>query len=1142
MLRVYHSNRLDLLKDLLLHLQTIEPLKDPLSSEQVLVQSPGMAQWLKQELALAQGIAANVVFPLPASFIWQLYVDLLPDVPKDNTFTKPAMSWKLWQLLPDYMADDFENLSDTLRVNTSERQCYILAQSIADLFDQYLVYRPEWIQAWQDGAQLGAEQADQSWQPQLWRALVDLTQSMGQSVCHRASLYFQLLALLQRPHLPDKLQQQLPQRLFVFGIAALPPPILNLLRALAQHTQVHMLLPNPSRYYWGDIIDQRWLDHLRRQQRQQWQGQPRTGWLKTAAQLTAGLEPQEAGKSLVVVGNSLLASLGKLERDFLSQLAAGEQAEVDAFVEPTGSGLLAAIQTDILNLCEGSVVLAQPDLSIRIHSCHSPLRELEVLHDQLLALFDPDAPEYIAGLSPRNIVVMVPDLLVYSPLIDAVFAARDNRNQCIPYAIGDRPGISDQPVIASFLALLALPDSRMTVTEVMDLLRVQAIARTCNIAETQLDTIGAWLDDAAIHWGLEAASGQPANHGWQRGLQRLVLAYTMGSHEPYSNLCYAGNVPTAPIAGTDGPLLGALIAFVERLADYRQQLSGALPGQQWIILLGELLVDFYPANESVAELSEQDWSSMQMLRAQLQILQQELHHAGLNERAITGSIILDWFKQQLQRSCLSQSYLTGRVNFCTLMPMRAIPFKVVGLLGMNDSDYPRNSPVVSFDLMATQKRPGDRCRRDDDRFLFLEALLAAQERLLISYVGQDVRDNSVRSASVLVSELLAYCDRVYPLGASTTSVAQSHDEDWAARLTQRHPLHPYGAVYFESVASNWFSYAEHWAIESVQPLRQATPFLAAESLPSPVIKRTKPIELSELLTFFRHPVRYYCQRQLGLQWSQLQLELTDEEPFAVTGLDRYQLQQELLATNLVGRTTDDTLLASGRLPAAPFGAFQVAQYRQDLAAQLRQLDKLDLTAQPQFVVHFDSLAGLLNGQLEAVTTAGLVHWRPGKATLGDLLSAWVQHCVYCQQEVACPSSSPRVTRLLDSHHTYQFQPLNQSQAAQQLQQLLQCYVQGCASPICWLEQAMWIWFKQLWCPPTTDQIGYLQSAEAVLARADKMAAKAYTGGYRQRGDRNDSYIKRCFPHWCPELLSAIRQLAQVLLVPLYNQLQIMPHE
>ena len=197
MFTLYHSNQLDLLKELLVSRIRQAPLSHPFDREQILVQSPGMAQWLKLELAKAFGIAANIDFPLPASFIWEMFTRVLADVPCQSPYNKGAMSWHLMTILPTLLGRPaFAPLAAYLGggdgAAPEQVRLWQLCHKVADLFDQYLVYRPDWIARWEEGEGLSQELAGvsgQDWQPELWRELVARTLALSPSGYHRANLY-----------------------------------------------------------------------------------------------------------------------------------------------------------------------------------------------------------------------------------------------------------------------------------------------------------------------------------------------------------------------------------------------------------------------------------------------------------------------------------------------------------------------------------------------------------------------------------------------------------------------------------------------------------------------------------------------------------------------------------------------------------------------------------------------------------------------------------------------------------------------------------------------------------------------------------------------------------------------------------------
>lgn len=239
MLRVYHSNRLDVLEALMEFIVERERLDDPFEPEMILVQSTGMAQWLQMTLAQKFSIAANIDFPLPASFIWDMFVRVLPDIPKESAFSKQSMSWKLMTLLPQLLdGDDFALLRHYLTDDTDKRKLFQLSSRAADLFDQYLVYRPDWLTQWEAGRLVDGLGESQAWQAPLWKALVEYTEELGQPRWHRANLYQRFIQTLESA---SECPQGLPSRVFICGISALPPVYLQALQALGKHIDIHLL-------------------------------------------------------------------------------------------------------------------------------------------------------------------------------------------------------------------------------------------------------------------------------------------------------------------------------------------------------------------------------------------------------------------------------------------------------------------------------------------------------------------------------------------------------------------------------------------------------------------------------------------------------------------------------------------------------------------------------------------------------------------------------------------------------------------------------------------------------------------------------------------------------------------------------------
>ncbi|MCG8707252.1 exodeoxyribonuclease V subunit gamma [Brenneria sp. 4F2] len=1122
MFRVYHSNQLDILKQLMVELIKLQPLEDPFQQEVVLVQSPGMAQWLQIELAENFGIAANIHFPLPGVFLWDMCRHILPGIPKESAFSKDSMTWKLMQLLPEQLTQpDFAPLRHYLEDDGDQRKLHQLAGRIADLFDQYLIYRPKWIERWQQGQLVDELGSNQLWQSASWRALLNYTRALEQPEWHHANLYQRFIKKLEQA---TTCPPGLPPRVFICGISALPPVYLQALRALARHIDVHLLFTNPCRDYWSDIQDYKFLSRLKTRNRRlhRWDN-PQSKDVRPLFQ-----DPQQADslfdpEGRQWVNNPLLASWGKLGRDHLYLLAELDDVqEVDAFVELDNVNLLQTIQRDILELEDRSIVafskaslensgqkrrLAPDDRSIDLHACHSPQREVEVLHDQLLAMMT-DNPE----LTPRDIIVMMADIDSYTPFIQAVFgnAAGDSY---LPFAISDQRARHAHPALQAVISLFDLPNSRFTAEEVLALLEVPALAARFGIKEEGLRRLRLWVVESGIRWGLDddnvrelmlPATGQ---HTWRFGLTRMLLGYAMDSNAGD----WQGVLPYDESSGLVAELAGQLAELLMQLNQWRHRLQQSRTLNDWLPLCRQLIDTFFAADgdtEAALALIEKQWQ---------QII--STGSAARYPQRVPVSLLRDELSHRLDQERLSQRFLAGSINFCTLMPMRSIPFKVVCLLGMNDGVYPRTLPPLGFDLMARKIQRGDRSRRDDDRYLFLEALLSAQHKLYISYIGRSIQDNTRRYPSVLVSELVEY-------------IAQSHylpqdrdcDIDTSAERVARHLRHEHTRMPFDErnfLPPQPQSFAAEW-LAAANRQGQAQPDFDRE-LP---LERYTDINLDDLKRFYRHPVRAFFQLRLGVSFMLQNDELLDEEPFIVDNLSRYQLNTELLNT-LIEQGESERLYrrirAAGGLPYGAFGELYWQTQQQEMSAlaeRIREELSPDKADSLEVDIRLDDVR--ISGWLAQVQPDGLLRWRPGKLGMTDGITLWLEHLAYC---LAGGRGESRMFGRDDS--AWRFAPMAVEQAQEYLRLMLSGYQQGMNKPLLLLNKSGSAWLSQCY-DRESDSI---QWDDDVQSKARAKLLQAWQGNMGMMGEGEDYYLQRIIRELDADRMDEIIEAAQIWLLP-----------
>ncbi|EJX9353235.1 exodeoxyribonuclease V subunit gamma [Escherichia coli] len=1118
MLRVYHSNRLDVLEALMEFIVERERLDDPFEPEMILVQSTGMAQWLQMTLSQKFGIAANIDFPLPASFIWDMFVRVLPEIPKESAFNKQSMSWKLMTLLPQLLErEDFTLLRHYLTDDSDKRKLFQLSSKAADLFDQYLVYRPDWLAQWETGHLVEGLGEAQAWQAPLWKALVEYTHQLGQPRWHRANLYQRFIETLESA---TTCPPGLPSRVFICGISALPPVYLQALQALGKHIEIHLLFTNPCRYYWGDIKDPAYLAKLlTRQRRHSFEDRelPLFRDSENAGQLFNSDGEQD-------VGNPLLASWGKLGRDYIYLLSDLESSqELDAFVDVTPDNLLHNIQSDILELENRAVAgvnieefsrsdnkrpLDPLDSSITFHVCHSPQREVEVLHDRLLAMLEEDPT-----LTPRDIIVMVADIDSYSPFIQAVFGSAP-ADRYLPYAISDRRARQSHPVLEAFISLLSLPDSRFVSEDVLALLDVPVLAARFDITEEGLRYLRQWVNESGIRWGIDddnvrelelPATGQ---HTWRFGLTRMLLGYAMESAQGE----WQSVLPYDESSGLIAELVGHLASLLMQLNIWRRGLAQERPLEEWLPVCRDMLNAFFlpdAETEAAMTLIEQQW--------------QAIIAEGLGAQygdAVPLSLLRDELAQRLDQERISQRFLAGPVNICTLMPMRSIPFKVVCLLGMNDGVYPRQLAPLGFDLMSQKPKRGDRSRRDDDRYLFLEVLISAQQKLYISYIGRSIQDNSERFPSVLVQELIDYIGQSHYLPGDEALNCDESEARVKAHLTCLHTRMPFDPQNYQpgerqSYAREWLpaaSQAGKAHSEFVQPL----PFTLPETVPLETLQR-----------FWAHPVRAFFQMRLQVNFRTEDSEIPDTEPFILEGLSRYQINQQLLNA-LVEQDDAERLFrrfrAAGDLPYGAFGEI----FWETQCHEMQQLaDRVIACRQPGQSMEIDLACNgvQITGWLPQVQPDGLLRWRPSLLSVAQGMQLWLEHLVYCA------SGGNGESRLfLRKDGEWRFPPLAAEQALHYLSQLIEGYREGMSAPLLVLPESGGAWLKTCY----DAQNDAMLDDDSTLQKARTKFLQAYEGNMMVRGEGDDIWYQRLWRQLTPETMEAIVEQSQRFLLPLFR--------
>ena len=965
-LRIFQSNRLETLAATLAGLVRAEP-GDPLAPERIVVPHRTVGRWLSLELARELGVAANLEFELPAGFAWSVMRGAVPGLPAEQPFAPAQLRWRIHEVLPRFAAEDREGRELRHYLADGEpRKRFELADRLARVFDRCVVYRPDWIREWSGGDAPG-------WQARLWRRAVEAEGSAA----HWVGAIDAFHAAVEGGARPAGW----PLRASFFAVPALSPSYLDVLGGIGRGIDLRLFVLNPCREYWGDIYSRREI-----------------------ARRADGMDPAER---YLTEGNELLAAWGRAGRDTFDSLVevAGDDGE-EHFSPPDGAHRLAAVQRDVLDLrlaSEGRAAEAgaapgggrASDDSLRIHVCHSPVREAEVLHDRLLGLFDAHP-----GIGAADVLVLTPGLDVYGPAVEAVFGAAAR----IPFRVARRRSAAS-PAVRAFFELLALRRSRLGAEAVLAPLDAEAVRARFGIAESDLPAIRGWVRDAGIRWGMDAehraAEGLPAtgDHAWRQGLRRLLLGYAL----PDPNELFKGVVPCPPRAGGFEPgadeadLLGRFVTWCEEVFAMRTRLEGDRAPRDWVRTLHEVIGRFLAGGDASptpgAGLAEEVDEVRRLVRA----FERE---AGRSESPVGSDVVHDVLLELADAPTSEAVRLDDAVTVTSLGPGQVFPAEVVCVIGLNDGAFPRSPSFPSFDLVAAgPARRGDRDVRHEDRFVFLQALLAARRAFHVSHVGRGQRDDAQIPPATVVDELKDYLGRRFPGASFETS----------------HPLQPFSPRYFagpgvEGEASgdapggpeggaraagggDLFSYSEGMC-EAARSLvsdeaESTAPARFEAALPEPPAPEgpVRRVALGELVGFFASPVRWFFRERLGVRLELDDASLEDEEPFELGNLERYWLRSEILDRMFAGvaRGRDEALQrGAGRLPQATLGSIVHGRVWEEVEGLHRALDphRVALEAPPVEVdVEVDGWR--VTGSVGNVGGEGFVWWRPGRLRARD---------------------------------------------------------------------------------------------------------------------------------------------------------------
>ena len=1010
-LYLHTSNRIESLAERLVEVSREDPLQGLLEQETVMTLNPGMARWLRFQIAHSLGVSFGWEFPFPGKFFQSIFAGFEPTHPETGILDENSARWELFDIL--------DNLEDRPEFALLNRYCepssarrLQLASRLAWLYDQYLLYRPESITDWESGRD------SNDWQAEIWRRLCERAFPNTGRPQHIARIWQQLKASDPNHIRPDSARW--PSRISVFGVSSLPPLYLDILDVVSRFRPVHLYLLQPSEMYWADLRSTKQI--------------ARASQRRTPTDRIPDFDVEDATYDL---GNPLLPSFGRQGQGFLDLALDKDPIHDDsAFREPDPSTQLGCLQSDLFLLENRSPEeetehpFPSYDSTIQIHRSAGARREVESLWDYLVDYFS-NHPHAQAS----DVLVMAPEIQEYVGHIESVFSIQEHANTAIPFSIADQSGPQESVFISGAIEYLELSNKRVTAIEVIELLKHPITLEAFHFSESDFERIEYWIRETGVVWGWDAShrsafNAFPTNRNtWSEFRTRLAAGIAFRD----SGLLVPGNhSPFTEIEGESTELAGRFLEFLDFLQDIRKDADRIETIGYWNQRLCLTLDRLKPA----------DGIELNRFQASIESLQDALpEKSGV---FANGREALSCTIKALKNAAPVSGYLSGRVTFCSLKPMRSIPAKVICLIGMDNDTFPRKSTRAPFDLLAQDPKRGDRNTRDEDKQFFLETLLAARDRLFISYKGLAPVSDIKREPSIVVSELLDYLEKAEPASPKSRRIVTHKRQSYDPEYFKEEFLYTYSsqrAMNCQTFLARTFSKEREDSIIKFEP--------------TPIEVKKADIPVESFIRFFKDPQKYFVTNVLGARFTTIEDTPPEIDSLAQNPLDRYKLQHrfaEAIQNNQPIESIDRALIASLKLlPPGYLERLSYEKLREQALSIERMRKQFKSPIQPEILsidlsLNTHRLAGQ---QISGVSQGQQFFLHPGRWKAKSSIEFWIRHLFSNAKK---PQKS-LIQSLQDSESSIELPPI--VDAISILEDLLSLFLRGQERPLSFFPQLSW---------------------------------------------------------------------------------------
>ncbi|MBN2801947.1 MAG: exodeoxyribonuclease V subunit gamma, partial [Deltaproteobacteria bacterium] len=908
---------------------------------------------------------------------------------ESSLFSTDSLLWALYKsvtlILKDFQdallseheinIEGLHEIIDYFKQDIRPKRVIEFCEIIASVFSEYLMYRPVMLEDWESETVKG-------WQPYLWREILNILGSNHQG--KTGLLFFKTLKkgnykkedIGRYIHLQsDCCTWMIPKRIYIIGVTSLSPFYLQTVVALSTVVEVSMFLPVLSREYF-------------------FEGQ--------------NFKNREFSNGMWAIAGKTASVFHSLIADYTGGIDIIEKEIFEN--EYKNDSLLNLIRADAFNYAEvdSDVPLRKikRDDSIAVHLCHNQLREVEVLKDQLLNMIDED------GIALEDIIVMAPNMGEYAPYVDAVLGS--SAGHYIPHNISDT---GDTKLFGTFELverLLNLSESPLYPEELFDILKIEQVHTSFNLSMDDVDVCYQYVKTAGIKGYLDSKNRAENNLAefnestWKFGLDRLLLGIAVSCEDVVINKL----TPVDVTEGKSALALGRFSKFCSTIFSFIGQCKKSKSGKNWGLAFTDILIEMTGRKDFEAPGRKNIIKSDTETAAVIEVLQSVT--ALIDKILPDEKIDYNVFKREFSKKIISRSKRFtggGGVLFTSFTHLKGESYKLVYLLGMEEGKFPARSHNIKFDLIKLKPQKGGRDNVQDQRYMFFEAVMAAEKRLIISGSSLDLKHNMERPPAGVISDFFNYIDST--ICFDNTEDLDTDNKKISDEITLRHPLYSFSEKYFKG-DKNYFTYNDSAGdVFEELPERmmsgsqitgdnenEDSQKLFRDKAKNLATQEYSKLNIFDLLTFYKSPVNYFIANITGIKIENIEDSKESGDSDSFNGLDRWKVTEEILK-KLPQKNIDDIfnyLKAAGHIYPGARGKI-ITESSFVFASNIKKcadrwtMDVLKTRVDIELNIPlFENVISIV-GTIENVYDDKIVEYSMTTLNASRLLIMWIKHLV-----------------------------------------------------------------------------------------------------------------------------------------------------